>query len=433
MTSKIKKIIAREIIDSRGNPTIESEVHLENGSIGRASVPSGASTGTKEALELRDHDKKYFSGKGVYKAIKNVNKHINQNLYHQDALNQKNIDEIMINLDGTKNKSKLGANSILSVSLANAKAAASYKKIPLYQHISELNATPGIFSMPLPMMNIINGGKHANNNIDIQEFMIQPVSANSIKEAIKMGCDVFHSLYEILKLNKFNTSVGDEGGFAPNLQSNQEALELIEKSIKKSGYELGKDIFLSIDCAASELYNQKNKTYTLSGEKKIFDSKEFTHYLEHLTTMYPISSIEDGQSELDWEGFAYQTKKLGSKIQLVGDDLFVTNTTIFKKGIEKNIANAILIKPNQIGTLTETLQAIKMAKKYNYAVIISHRSGETEDTTISDIAVGTNAGQIKTGSLCRTDRTAKYNQLMRIEESLGLEKAPFWYKKIKKT
>ncbi|CAL4323847.1 Enolase [Buchnera aphidicola (Eriosoma grossulariae)] len=427
--SKIKKIIAREIIDSRGYPTIESEVHLENGCIGLASVPSGASTGSREALELRDGDPSYFSGKGVKKAINIINNEINELLHQQNPMNQKNIDSMMIELDNTYNKSKLGANSILSVSLANAKAAAHTNKIPLYQHISNIYENSGIFSMPLPMINIINGGKHANNNIDIQEFMIQPISAKNIKEAIHMGSTIFHKLSEILQKKGMNTAVGDEGGYAPNLNSNADALKIIQEAIEQTDYILGKDITLALDCAASELYDNKTKKYYLNSEKKSFNSKEFTHYLEKLTEKYPITSIEDGQSELDWEGFSYQTKMLGGKIQLVGDDLFVTNTEILKKGIKKNIANSILIKFNQIGTLTETLSAIKLAKKSKYTTIISHRSGETEDSFLADLAVGTAAGQIKTGSMSRSDRLIKYNQLIRIEEKLGYLAAPYHGKK----
>ncbi|ANZ22614.1 enolase [Buchnera aphidicola (Diuraphis noxia)] len=428
--SKIIKIIAREIIDSRGNPTIESEVHLKSGFIGLASSPSGASTGSFEALELRDKNINRFNGMGVKKAVALINEKISDALKNKDANNQNDIDHTMINLDGTSNKSKLGANAILSVSLAVAKAAALSKKIPLYQHIADINNTTGVFSMPLPMINIINGGKHANNNIDIQEFMIQPVSAKTIKEAIKMGCEVFYALGLLLKEKNMSTTVGDEGGYAPNLRSNEEALNLIQDAIQKTKYKLGKDIKLAIDCAASELYCKNTKTYQLQGEKKNFSSQEFTRYLEELSNKYPISSIEDGQDEFDWEGFKYQTNVLGKKIQLVGDDLFVTNTKILKKGIKNSIANAILIKLNQIGTLTETLEAINIAKKSNYGVIISHRSGETEDTSIADLSVGTASGQIKTGSMSRSDRTAKYNQLIRIEEHLGKKNAPF-YKAIK--
>ncbi|CAL4326471.1 phosphopyruvate hydratase [Buchnera aphidicola] len=423
--SKIIKVIAREIIDSRGNPTIESEVHLEGGFFGCASSPSGASTGSLEALELRDEDKNRFMGKGVKKAVTLINEKLSNALKNKNAQNQKNIDQIMIDLDGTINKSKFGANAILSVSLAVAKAAASSKRMPLYEHIAEINNTKGMFSMPLPMINIINGGKHASNNIDIQEFMIQPISAKTIKDAIRMGCEIFHALGQLLKEKRMSTTVGDEGGYAPNLKTNEEAFSIIQDAIhKKTKYKLGEDIRFAIDCAASELYNKKNKKYELKGEKSDFSSKEFTHYLEQISNKYPIVSIEDGQDESDWEGFLYQTNLLGKKIQLVGDDLFVTNTKILKKGIKKGIANSILIKLNQIGTLTETLEAINMAKQANYNVIISHRSGETEDTYIADLSVGTSSGQIKTGSMSRSDRTAKYNQLIRIEERLG-KNAPF--------
>jgi len=423
--SKITKIIGREIIDSRGYPTVECEVFLEEGFFGRASIPSGASTGSFEALELRDKDKNRFMGQGVQKSVEIINKKIFHSLKNKNAKNQFDIDQTMIDLDGTENKSNLGANSILAVSLAVAKAAANSKNIPLYQHIADLNDTPGIFSMPLPMINIINGGKHANNNIDIQEFMIQPVSATSIKEAIRIGSEIFHSLGNLLKYKKISTTVGDEGGYAPNFKSNEEALNTIQDAIHKTKYKLGQDITLSIDCAASEFYNKNEKKYQLAGEGIQFNSQEFTHYLEKLCKKYPIISIEDGQDESDWEGFLYQTKKLGNKIQLVGDDLFVTNKNILKKGIKKGIANAILIKLNQIGTLSETMETIKIAKKFNYNVIISHRSGETEDTSIADLSVGMSAGQIKTGSMSRSDRTAKYNQLIRIEEHLGKKNAPF--------
>jgi enolase len=416
--SKIKKIIGREIIDSRGNPTVEAEVHTNSGCIGIASVPSGASKGSKEALEIRDNEKRFF-GNGVQKSVSLINNLIFENLLQEDVLDQENIDKKMIKLDGTKNKSILGANTMLAVSLANAKAASKYRKINLFEHISDLNNTSGKYSMPLPMMNIINGGKHANNNIDIQEFMIQPVSANNFKHAVQMGCEIFHTLSKILKKKNMNTSVGDEGGYAPNLNSNESAIILILEAIEKSGYKIEKDITLAIDCAASELYNKKEKKYFLKGENKKYNSYEFTQYLKKLTQKYPISSIEDGQDESDWKGFAYQTKVLGKKIQIVGDDLFVTNNNILKKGIQKNIANSILIKPNQIGTLTETIKTIKTAKKAHYNVIVSHRSGETEDVTIADLSVGCKAGQIKTGSLSRTDRISKYNQLIRIEEKLG--------------
>ncbi|CDG18828.1 phosphopyruvate hydratase [Xenorhabdus doucetiae] len=422
--SKIVKVLGREIIDSRGNPTIEAEVHLEGGFVGLAAAPSGASTGSREALELRDGDKSRFMGKGVLKAIAAVNGPIAQALLGQDAKDQANIDKVMIELDGTENKSNFGANAILAVSLANAKAAAAAKGMPLYEHIAELNGTPGKYSMPLPMMNIINGGEHADNNVDIQEFMIQPIGASTLKEAVRMGSEVFHNLAKVLKSKGMNTAVGDEGGYAPNLESNAAALAAIKEAVEQAGYVLGKDITLAMDCAASEFYNEETGNYELKGEGKTFTSQEFTHYLEALTKEYPIVSIEDGLNESDWEGFAYQTKVLGDKIQLVGDDLFVTNTKILKEGIEKGIANSILIKFNQIGSLTETLAAIKMAKDAGYTAVISHRSGETEDATIADLAVGTAAGQIKTGSMSRSDRVAKYNQLIRIEEALG-NRAPF--------
>lgn len=422
--SKIIKIIGREIIDSRGNPTLEAEVHLEGGFVGLAAAPSGISTGLREALELRDGDKTRFLGKGVLKAVAAVNGPIAEALIGQDAKDQGNIDKIMIKLDNTENKSKFGSNSILAVSLANAKTAAAAKYIPLYEHIAELNGTPGKFSMPLPMMNIINGGKHSDNNIDIQEFMIQPISAKNLKEAVQIGSEIFHYLGKILKAKGMNTSVGDEGGYTPNLKSNSAALDVIKEAVEAAGYILGKNITLAIDCAASEFYNQKTGNYELKSEGKTFTSQEFTHYLKELTKQYPIVSIEDGLNESDWEGFSYQTKVLGNKIQLVGDDLFVTNTKILQEGIKKGIANSILIKFNQIGTLTETLEAIKMAKDAGYTTIISHRSGETEDATIADLAVGIAAGQIKAGSMSRSDRVAKYNQLIRIEEALG-EKAPF--------
>ncbi|MCW7546941.1 phosphopyruvate hydratase [Photorhabdus sp. APURE] len=423
--SKIVKVIGREIIDSRGNPTVEAEVHLEGGFVGLAAAPSGASTGSREALELRDGDKSRFMGKGVLKAVDAVNGPIAQAVIGQDAKDQANIDKIMIDLDGTENKSQFGANAILAVSLANAKAAAAAKGMPLYEHIAELNGTPGKFSMPLPMMNIINGGEHADNNVDIQEFMIQPVGAKTLKEAVRIGSEVFHSLAKVLKAKGMSTAVGDEGGYAPNLESNAAALAAIKEAIEQAGYVLGKDVTLAMDCAASEFYNSETGNYELKGEGKTFTSQEFTHYLEDLTRKYPIVSIEDGLNESDWEGFAYQTKVLGEKIQLVGDDLFVTNTKILKEGIEKGIANSILIKFNQIGSLTETLAAIKMAKDAGYTAVISHRSGETEDATIADLAVGTAAGQIKTGSMSRSDRVAKYNQLIRIEEALG-NRAPFY-------
>ena len=413
--SKIVKVIGREIIDSRGNPTVEAEVHLEGGFVGMAAAPSGASTGSREALELRDGDKSRFLGKGVLKAIEAVNGPIAQALLGKDAKDQATVDQIMIDLDGTENKSKFGANAILAVSLANAKAAAAAKGMPLYAHIAELNGT---------MMNIINGGEHADNNVDIQEFMIQPVGAKTLKEAVRMGAEVFHNLAKVLKSKGYNTAVGDEGGFAPNLKSNAEALEVIAEAVAAAGYKLGTDITLAMDCAASEFYDAEKKEYNLKGEGRIFTSNGFSDFLADLTTKFPIVSIEDGLDESDWEGFAYQTAELGKKIQIVGDDLFVTNTKILKRGIDNGIANSILIKFNQIGSLTETLAAIKMAKDAGYTAVISHRSGETEDATIADLAVGTAAGQIKTGSMSRSDRVAKYNQLIRIEEALGA-KAPF--------
>ncbi|MGL4206891.1 MAG: phosphopyruvate hydratase [Aeromonadaceae bacterium] len=422
--AKIVKVLAREIIDSRGNPTVEAEVHLEGGFVGMAAAPSGASTGSREALELRDGDKSRFLGKGVLKAIGAVNGPIAAALVGKDAKDQAAIDQIMIDLDGTENKSNFGANAILAVSLANAKAEAAAQGKPLYAWIAELNGTPGVYSMPLPMMNIINGGEHADNNVDIQEFMIQPVGAKTLKEAVRMGAEVFHNLAKVLKSKGYNTAVGDEGGFAPNLKSNAEALEVIAEAVAAAGYVLGKDVTLAMDCAASEFYDAEKKEYNLKGEGRVFTSNGFSDFLEELTAKFPIVSIEDGLDESDWEGFAYQTKKLGSKIQIVGDDLFVTNTKILKRGIDNGIANSILIKFNQIGSLTETLNAIKMAKDAGYTAVISHRSGETEDATIADLAVGTAAGQIKTGSMSRSDRVAKYNQLIRIEEALG-EKAPF--------
>ncbi|WP_395479830.1 phosphopyruvate hydratase [Candidatus Curculioniphilus buchneri] len=422
--SKIIKIIGREIIDSRGHPTVEAEVHLEGGFVGLAAVPSGASTGSNEAWELRDGDQSRFFGKGVTKAVNMVNGLIKKALIGKDAIDQVALDETMNHLDGTQNKSKLGANAILAVSLAAAKAAAASKKMPLYEHIAEISGTPNTFSMPLPMINIINGGKHADNNIDIQEFMIQPIGAKTIKEAIRMGSEIFFNLSSVLKSKGMSTSIGDEGGYAPNLKSNAAVFSVINEAVEKAGYAFGKDITLAIDCAASELFDKATGCYHLIDEEQVFTSKEFTHYLERLTKQYPIASIEDGLNESDWEGFAYQTKVLGDMIQLVGDDLFVTNTAILKKGIEKSVLNSILIKLNQIGTLTETLDVIKMAKDAGYSTIISHRSGETEDATIADLAVGTAAGQIKTGSMSRSDRIAKYNQLIRIEEILS-ERAPF--------
>jgi len=422
--SNIVKVLGREIMDSRGNPTVEAEVHLADGSIGMAAAPSGASTGSREALELRDGDKARYLGKGVLKAVEAVNGPIAEALAGKDALAQAELDQIMIDLDGTENKAKFGANAILAVSLAAAKAAAASKKVPLYAHIADLNGTSGVYSMPLPMMNIINGGEHADNSVDIQEFMIQPVGAANFREGLRMGAEVFHSLAKVLKADGHSTAVGDEGGFAPNLPSNASALAAIKTAVENAGYELGKDITLAMDCAASEFYDKEANIYDLKGEGKKFTSEEFNFFLESLVKDYPIVSIEDGLDESDWDGFAHQTKLLGDKIQLVGDDLFVTNTKILKRGIDNGIANSILIKFNQIGSLTETLAAIKMAKDAGFTAVISHRSGETEDATIADLAVGTAAGQIKTGSLSRSDRVAKYNQLLRIEEALG-SKAPY--------
>ncbi|ABZ75791.1 Phosphopyruvate hydratase [Shewanella halifaxensis HAW-EB4] len=420
--AKIINIIGREIMDSRGNPTVEAEVHLEGGFMGMAAAPSGASTGSREALELRDGDKARYMGKGVLKAVENINGLIRDALMGKDATAQAELDQIMIDVDGTENKDKLGANAILAVSLAAAKAAAAFKGVPLYAHIADLNGTPGQYSMPVPMMNILNGGEHADNNVDIQEFMVQPVGAKSFREALRMGAEIFHSLKSVLKSKGLSTSVGDEGGFAPDLASNADALAIIKVAVEKAGYTLGTDVTLALDCAASEFY--KDGQYDLSGEGKVFSANGFSDFLKSLTEQYPIASIEDGLDESDWDGWAYQTQIMGDKIQLVGDDLFVTNTKILKRGIDNGIANSILIKFNQIGSLTETLAAIRMAKDAGYTVVISHRSGETEDATIADLAVATSAGQIKTGSLCRSDRVAKYNQLLRIEEQLG-EKAPY--------
>jgi len=419
---KISKIIGREIMDSRGNPTVEADVFLDTGAWGRACAPSGASTGSREALELRDGDKGRYLGKGVLTAVNAVNETIQPAILGKDSYDQQTLDQIMIDLDGTENKEKLGANAILAVSLAIAKAAAMDKKIPLYQHISELNGTPGQYSMPVPMMNIINGGEHADNNVDIQEFMIQPVGAKNFREALRMGAEIFHNLKKVLSGRGLSTAVGDEGGFAPNLASNEEALAVIVQAVEAAGYQMDKDITLALDCAASEFY--ADDIYNLKGEGKSFDSEAFGDYLAELSEKYPIISIEDGLDESDWSGWESLTRKIGSRIQLVGDDLFVTNTKILKHGIETGVANSILIKFNQIGTLTETLDAIRMAKEAGYTAVISHRSGETEDVTIADLAVGTAAGQIKTGSLCRSDRVAKYNQLLRIEEDLA-EKAHY--------
>ncbi|MFT2090264.1 phosphopyruvate hydratase [Paraglaciecola sp. 2405UD69-4] len=415
--SKISKIIGREVMDSRGNPTVEADVYLESGAMGRACAPSGASTGSREALELRDGDKGRYLGKGVLKAVAAINNDIQSALIGVDALDQAGLDKIMIDLDGTENKEKYGANAILAVSLAAAKAAAIFKGIPLYQHIADLNGTPGVYSMPVPMMNIINGGEHADNNVDIQEFMVQPVGAPSFTEALRMGAEIFHSLKKVLNAKGLNTAVGDEGGFAPDLGSNEEALSVIVEAVEKAGYVMDKDVTLAMDCAASEFY--VDGKYDLKGEGKVFDSEGFGDFLADLSKKYPIVSIEDGLDESDWDGWASLTKKIGDSVQLVGDDLFVTNTKILKRGIDNGIGNSILIKFNQIGSLTETLEAIRMAQAAGFTVVISHRSGETEDATIADLAVGTAAGQIKTGSLCRSDRVAKYNQLLRIEQELG--------------
>ncbi len=417
--SNISKILAREIMDSRGNPTVEADVYLESGAFGRAAAPSGASTGSREALELRDGDKARYLGKGVLNAVAAIRNDITPALVGQNALEQANIDQIMIDLDGTENKEKFGANAILAVSLAVAKAAAADKGVQLFEHIADLNGTPGVYSLPVPMMNIINGGEHADNNVDIQEFMVQPVGAKNFSEALRMGAEIFHALKKVLSAKGLNTAVGDEGGFAPDLASNADALAVIKEAVAAAGYTLGTDITLAMDCAASEFFDSEKGIYDLKGEGKQFSSNEFSDFLGELCKEYPIVSIEDGLDESDWDGFKYQTDLLGDKVQIVGDDLFVTNTKILKEGIDKNIANSILIKFNQIGSLTETLAAIKMAKDAGYTAVISHRSGETEDATIADLAVGTAAGQIKTGSLCRSDRVSKYNQLLRIEEALG--------------
>ncbi len=412
--SEIAYVIAREIIDSRGNPTIEVDAVCESGAMGRASVPSGASTGSREAIELRDGDKKRFLGKGVKKAVENVNNIIAEEVIGLEVSEQVYIDNLLIQLDGTENKSKLGANAMLGVSLAVAKAAADEACLSLYQYIGGVNAK----ELPVPMMNILNGGSHADNNVDFQEFMIMPVGANSLSDAVRMGAEVFHNLKNVLKDKGYNTSVGDEGGFAPNLKSNEEAVQMVMKGIEKAGYKPGDDVLIAMDCAASEFY--ENGKYTLDAESKPEKStEEMIKLYEELVGKYPIISIEDGLSEGDWEGWKELTKRLGKKVQLVGDDIFVTNTSILRKGISQGIANSILIKLNQIGTLTETLDAVEMAKRAGYTTIISHRSGETEDTTIADVSVACNTGQIKTGSMSRTDRVAKYNQLIRIEEELG--------------
>jgi len=411
----IEDIIAREILDSRGNPTVEVDVILEDGTYGRAAIPSGASTGTMEAVELRDGDKSRFLGKGVQKAVKNVNEIIADNLVGLDPFDQVKIDNILIELDGTENKSNLGANAILGVSIAVAKAAANALGMPLYRYIGGTNAKV----LPVPMMNIINGGKHADNNVDFQEFMIMPVGAPRFSEALRMGAEVFHNLKTVLKKKGYNTAVGDEGGFAPNLKSNEEAIEVILEAIQLAGYQPGKDVAIALDPAASEFFDDTKKKYVFSkSDKSELTPVQMVDYWSKWVEKYPIISIEDGMSELDWDGWKLLTEKIGNKIQLVGDDIFVTNPVILAKGIEKGIANSILIKLNQIGTLTETLDTIELAKRAGYTAIISHRSGETEDTTIADLAVATNTGMIKTGSASRTDRLAKYNQLLRIEEEL---------------
>ena len=413
MKSNIKKIVAREIIDSRGNPTLESEVYLESGISGRAAVPSGASTGSREALELRDSKSSRYNGKGVLSNVEFIETKINNALLGLDSNNQKLIDQTLIDLDGTDNKSKLGANTLLAVSLANAKSSANNNNISLFRNIKESRE----YAMPVPMMNIINGGSHANNSVDIQEFMIMPVGANSLKEAVRYGVEVFHALGKILDSKSYITTVGDEGGYAPNLSSNKEALDIIMQAIEKAGYKPGEDIMLALDVASSEFY--EDGMYNLDSENKKYSSDEFIQLIKSWTQMYPIISVEDALDENDWSGWLELTKELGNKVQLVGDDLFVTNPKIFKKGIDKKIANAILIKLNQIGTLTETIEAMDLAKSNNYNSVVSHRSGETEDTFIADLAVAYSVGQIKTGSLSRSDRVAKYNQLIRIEEELG--------------
>jgi len=414
--TRITQIHAREILDSRGNPTLEAEVTLANGSVGRAAVPSGASTGSREAVELRDGDKARYFGKGVQKAVANVNGPIAQALKGFDAADQSGLDIKLVALDGTPNKARLGANALLGVSLANAHAIAATHKQPLWQHLAQLGPRAAL-TLPVPMMNIVNGGAHADNNVDMQEFMVLPVGLPNFAEALRAGVEIFHSLKSVLKAKGLNTAVGDEGGFAPDLKSNEQAIETILEAIGKTGYKAGADVYLGLDVASSEFY--KNGVYDLDGEGKKFTSAQLIDFYADWCAKYPIITIEDGMAEGDWDGWKALTDRLGKKIQLVGDDLFVTNPAIFREGIEKGIANAILIKVNQIGTLSETLEAIAMAEAAKYAAVISHRSGETEDTTIADIAVATTATQIKTGSLCRSDRVAKYNQLLRIEEALG--------------
>jgi enolase len=411
--TRIKSVHARQILDSRGNPTLEAEIRLESGAFGRAAVPSGASTGVREAIELRDHDASKYGGKGVLKAVANVNGEIASTLLNVDARSQDAIDELLIRLDGTDNKSRLGANALLGVSLANAHAMAAHHDQPLWSWLSSGEAT----ELPVPMMNIVNGGAHADNSVDIQEFMILPVGVGSFSEALRCGTEVFHALKSVLSGRGLATAVGDEGGFAPDLPSNESAIEAILEAVEMAGYAIGKEVYLGMDAAASEFY--RDGRYHFASENRSFSSLEFAEYLDGWLRQYPIISLEDGLDEGDWEGWAVHSQLSAEKCQLVGDDLFVTNTEIFARGIEQNIANAILIKLNQIGTLTETLNAINMASNAGYAAVISHRSGETEDTTIADLAVATSATQIKTGSLCRSDRVAKYNQLLRIEEALG--------------
>jgi enolase len=414
---KITDIKARQIIDSRGNPTVEADVILEDGTLGRAAVPSGASTGSNEALELRDGDKSVYLGKGVLKAVQNVTEAIKPALIGKDANDQREVDNIMLSLDGTETKSKLGANAILAVSMAVAKAAAISQKIPLYVHLKNISGSTRDFSLPLPMVNIVNGGQHAANSTDIQEFMIQPVGARDFAHGLQMCAEIFHNLKKVISEAGYGTTVGDEGGFAPSVKGgNAEALELVSKAIDKAGYKLGTDVVFALDVAASEFY--KDGQYHLETEGKVLSSEEFVNWLVDLTEKYPIKSIEDGLAEGDWEGWKLLTSKIGDKVQLVGDDLFVTNTKFLKRGIDEKAANAILVKVNQIGSLSETFDAVKMAQDAGFKAIISHRSGETEDTTISHIVVGLGTGQIKTGSMCRTDRTAKYNELLRISEEL---------------
>ena len=411
--TKISKIHARQVLDSRGNPTVEVDVHTQSGKLGRAIVPSGASTGSREALELRDKDANCYCGKGVLKAVSNVNNIIAPRIIGEDVTNQSNIDSLLLELDGTENKERLGANALLGVSMAVARAAAEETGQSLFRYLGGNEAV----TLPVPMMNILNGGEHADNNVDIQEFMIMPVGANTFSDALRMGTEVFHALKTVLRKRNLNTAVGDEGGFAPSLESNEEAIQVILEAISDAGYRSGDDILLALDVAASELY--ENGKYHLKGEGVIKTSEEMVDYFDLLCQKYPIVSIEDGLDESDWDGWKILTERIGRKVQLVGDDLFVTNSKILKEGIDKSIGNSILIKVNQIGTITETLAAIKLAKESNYTAVISHRSGESEDTFIADLAIATNAGQIKTGSLCRTDRIAKYNQLLRIEEELS--------------